>query len=326
VDVHTLEGTFPSGTDGGEEALAETLGALPGEAVVLVDGLASGCNPGPLEAHCERLNIVSIMHHPLADETGLSSAARTSFADLETRALAASAGVIVTSDTTARRLVSFAVPEARTRTVRPGTEPAARARGHKPGEPPRLLSVGTVTPRKGHDVLIRALAQVRDLPWTCVCVGSLVRDPDFAAAVSRECLDADLAGRVTFAGECDDAQLEVFFDSSSIFVSASHYEGYGMAFAEALMRGLPVVGTTGGALRDTVPDDAGILVRPGDIDGLAVALRRLLDGPAERTRMAAAASRHAATLPTWDEAVDTFAAAIQDLVPVESDTVATVDL
>ena len=315
VEVHALEGAFPSGEGGGEEALAAALRGLRDGAVVVVDGLAGGGLPAPLQEHGPRLHLLAIVHHPLADETGLDPATRERLLDSETRALAACEGVIVTSDTTARRVEELGVPAGRIRTVRPGTHAAAAARGPASGEPARLLSVGTITPRKGHDVLIQALARVSDLEWTCVCVGSTERDPIHAASVSKSCSALGLSDRVTFTGECDEQRLMELYETSSLFVSASHYEGYGMAFAEALARGLPVVGTTGGAIAATVPSGAGVLVPPGDPVALADALRGLLEDASQRARMSAAAAKHARALPTWEQAAQEFATAIRELVP-----------
>jgi len=89
------------------------------------------------------------------------------------------------------------------------------------------------------------------------------------------------------------------------------FEGYGMAFAEAIAHGLPVVGTRAGAIPDTVPADAGVLVPPDDVEALAAALRRLIEDPRERGRLAAGA--RAATFPTWQEQAARFAAVLDRL-------------
>ena len=96
-----------------------------------------------------------------------------------------------------------------------------------------------------------------------------------------------------------------------MFVLASRFEGYGMAYAEAIAHGLPVIGTTGGATPETVPPDAGILVPPDDMAALAAALRRLICDRGERERMAAAARAAAAELPTWPESAKLLAGAIE---------------
>ena len=72
-----------------------------------------------------------------------------------------------------------------------------------------------------------------------------------------------------------------------------------MAYAEAIAHGLPVIGTTAGAIPDTVPSAAAILVAPDDIAALTDALRRVISDPAARVTMAAEATKAAASLPTW---------------------------
>ena len=318
VDVRSLAGTFPA-TDGRAAArMAAALAGLPAGARVLVDGLALGGLPAPVRAERTRLRILALVHHPLADETGLDAAGRARFAALEREALAACAGVVATSAFTARRLGAWGVAPARTRAVRPGTDPAPPAAGPAPGDPPLLLSVGSVTPRKGQRVLAEALVRVAALPWRCVCAGSLDRDPAYAAEVAAFARAAGLAGRLRFAGECDAAGLDRLYHRASLFVLPSWYEGYGMALADAMARGLPVVSTTGGAIPHTVPADAGVLAAPGDVPALAAGLRRLLvePGGADRRRtLAEAARRHARSLPDWPEAARRFAEAILALTP-----------
>jgi glycosyltransferase involved in cell wall biosynthesis len=99
--------------------------------------------------------------------------------------------------------------------------------------------------------------------------------------------------------------------ASDVFVLASRFEGYGMALAEAIAHGLPVVSTMAGAIPDTVPEDTGLLVPPNDVAALARALRRLITDRAERQRLATNARAAATLLPTWQESARLFARAIE---------------
>lgn len=313
VVVHEVDGRFPDVDERARASLDEELAGIPDDAVVVVDGLAFSAAPGVAARHSARLRLVALVHHPLADETGLSEDERRHFESTEAEALRHARGVVVTSPYTARRLEDFDVTARRVRDVRPGTEPGLMAEGPGPGEAPMLVCVGTVTPRKGFDVLVRALAQLDDLDWRCDCAGSLDRAPEYAGDVRESVERLCLGPRVRFLGELPAAALDEVYRTATLFVLPSHYEGYGMAFAEALARGLPVVGTTGGAIPDTVPEGAGILVEPGDADGLAAALRTLLEKPARREAMAEAARTHARALPGWTTQAARFGAAVDEL-------------
>lgn len=318
VVVHSLEGEFPAGDARAAASLGHALAAIPTGARVLLDGLAMGALPGPLRDHGARLRVLCLVHHPLADETGHAPAERERLAALERESLAACAGVIVTSPFTGVRLEAYGVPSARVRAVPPGTDPARPAVGPRAGASPRLLCVATVIPRKGQDVLVRSLARLRHMRWSCVCVGSLDRAPAYADAVRARAREAGLSDRIEFTGECGQHALDDLYHRSSLYVLPSHYEGYGMALTEAIARGLPVVSTTAGAIPRTVPDAASILVPPSDDTALADALGHLLAGPAgsaRRARLAFAARQHALELPSWERAVGGFAKAILELAP-----------
>ena len=316
VIVHSLDGQFPDADALARQSLERTLRDLPDGARVVVDGLAMGGLPAPVRANRERLRILALVHHPLSEETGLAPPVRARFAASEREALAGCRGVLVTSEFTASRLESFGIPAERVRAVLPGVDRVPPARGPIADEPPMLLCVASVIPRKGHDVLVRALARLRDARWTCVCAGSVTRAPAFASAVTVQTREVGLTDRIQFLGECESDALDGWYDASSVFVLASHYEGYGMALTEALARGLPVVSTTAGAIPDAVPPDAGVLVPPGNDAALAEALAPLLsDGGSERRAVSAAARRYAESLPTWAQTVAAFAAATLELTP-----------
>ena len=117
--------------------------------------------------------------------------------------------------------------------------------------------------------------------------------------------------RVTLEGAVAQPRLAELYDRADVFVLASRFEGYGMAFAQAIAHGVPVIGTTAGAIPDTVPPGAGILVPPDDVAALAAALRRVIADAGERARLSAAAWAAAERLPTWRASAEIFATAIE---------------
>jgi len=111
----------------------------------------------------------------------------------------------------------------------------------------------------------------------------------------------------------DPAHVAEFYDHADLLVMPTFYEGYGMAVAEALARGIPVVGTATGAIPDLVGADAGVVVPPGDEAALAAALQSVIDDPSLRARLQAGARAARDRLPTWDQSAATLAAALQRL-------------
>jgi len=289
------------------------IAALADGALVVADGLAFGALPELAHSHAARLRWVALVHHPLHLETGLAEADRRVLRQQEQRALQAARRVITTSAATARDVAALGVPADRIAVVEPGTDPVPRPAGARTDIAGglRLLCVATLTPRKGHAVLLEALAGLQGLPWTLHNVGSTGRDPATAARLQAASTALGLDGRVHWHGEVDEATLAAHYAAADLFVLPSFHEGYGMAVAEALAHGLPVVTTTGGALAQTLPPAAGLGVPPGDVPALRAALARLLTDAAARTDCAAAARDAAARLPSWTQAAQRFAAVLQ---------------
>lgn len=185
--------------------------------------------------------------------------------------------------------------------------------------PLRLLCVASVVPRKGHDLLLRALAALpapRDpagapLDWTLECIGSATREPAHARALAALAQSNGLGARVAWRGELPAAQVAAAYAAADVFVLPAWYEGYGMAVAEAIAHGLPVVATAVGAAPRVVGTEAGLLVEPGDLDALTVALTRVLGDAALRARLAAGAAARAAQLPQWPSQAARLAAALE---------------
>src|SRR5581483_5424582 len=154
------------------------------------------------------------------------------------------------------------------------------------GEPLALLSFATLTPRKGHEMLMRALAPLADRRWRLRCAGSIERDAATVDSVRGLIRDLGLADRVALLGDLDATSLAAEYDRADLFVLPTRHEGYGMAVAEALARGLPVVSTNTGGIADLVNGtadgagpgvSAGLVTPPGDLRSFAEALRRAID-------------------------------------------------
>jgi glycosyltransferase involved in cell wall biosynthesis len=165
--------------------------------------------------------------------------------------------------------------------------------------------VAAVTPRKGHDVLIEALAAVADRPWTLVCVGATDHDPDHTDGLRQAIARHGLDGRITFTGPRTGTALDAVWAAADLAVLASRAETYGMVVTEALARGVPVLATAVGGVPEalgTAPDGSlpGVLVPTEDPHALAGALRDWLDDRGLRARLAASARARRATLPGWD--------------------------
>jgi glycosyltransferase involved in cell wall biosynthesis len=190
--------------------------------------------------------------------------------------------------------------------VEPGTDTAPRSAGSG-GPGCAILSVGSLIPRKGHDVLLRSLATLPDLDWTLAIAGG-ARDPVHAEGLTALAEELGIAQRVTFAGEVDGATLDALWRGADAFALATHWEGYGMAVAEALVRGLPVAVTAGGAVAELVPMEAGVVSPPGDIVSFGKALRRLIFDAGLRAEMAEAAWAAGQKLPRWEDRASAFAA------------------
>jgi glycosyltransferase involved in cell wall biosynthesis len=231
--------------------------------------------------------------------------------------LTAATAIVTTSAWTQKRLIElYALPAERIHVAPPGVDPAELAAGTECGD--ALLCVAAVTPDKGHDVLIESLRTIADLSWSCLCVGSLERDPGFADAVRTRARDAGLGERISFTGPRTGAALGRSYAAADLVVLPSRAETYGMVITEALARGLPVIASeVGGTSEALGHSDAGvrpgILVAPDDPGALSTALRSWLSDAPLRTRLRRAAGHRRAALEPWRATAKTVAGVLAEV-------------
>lgn len=306
LDIVELGEGFPHPTPMQKAAAEQRLRSASGSHPIVIDGLAFGVLP-EIAAMLHRARpVVALIHHPLALETGLTDTQARRLHEAERAALVSTQRVVTTSRWTADLLATgFGVPRGHLAKVLPGTDRVPFSTGSGEG-PPHLLSVGAVSERKAFDILVEALAGLADLPWRLTIAGDRTRDAAAVARLDRLIARHRLQGRIATAGAVSSEQLATLYAKADLFVLASRFEGYGMAFAEAIAHGLAVVGTTGGAIPATVPAAASRLVPPGEAAALSAALRALLTDDGLRRSMARAAREAAARLPTWAESGAAF--------------------
>lgn len=308
-----LPAGYPAPTAADLDATARAFAETSQGAVLMIDGLAYGAMSIDVIKHVA-CPIIALVHHPLCLETGLTDARAAELRASETAALAIAQRVIVTSRTTAKTLIEeFAVPPAKLTVAEPGADPAPRAPGSSGTL--QLLAVGSVVPRKGYDILVRALEQVSaTVSWELAIAGATDRSPETTAALQAQIARSPLASRMRMVGGLSENALANVYARSDALVLSSLYEGYGMVLTEALARGLPIVTTTGGAAAETVPDAVALKVPPGDVDALAAALQQIIADAALRRRLADAAWAFAQnSLPRWEDTTAAIAAVIKEL-------------
>jgi glycosyltransferase involved in cell wall biosynthesis len=307
VQEHAVPGGWPRPDVAAFAALARVVEQIPDDSVVLLDGLVASTAPEVLVPQEYRLRLVVLVHMPLGHRPPEDCDTRMR----ERAVLSAAATVVTTSAWTRRRLLElYGLPADRMHVAQPGVDRADLVTGTEAGG--ALLCVAAVTFDKGHDVLLDALATILDLPWRCVCLGSLECDPPYVESVRERAQQSGLDYRVDFAGPRNGADLDRSYAAADVLVLASRAETYGMVVTEALARGLPVVAAEVGGLTEALANGAdgtrpGLLVPPDDPAALASALRQWLGDPELRGRLRRAARERRESLPGWSATTSVIA-------------------
>ena len=225
------------------------------------------------------------------------------------RSVRHAAHIIVNSDSTKAEVAALSnISAEKITTIHYGLDPifrplpkneAEKARQKLDLHRPFFLFVGTLQPRKNLRNIIAAFARLvraDHLPHELVLAGAqgwLVGDLTSFAGEHR------VADRVRFLGSVPHDELPALYNCAESLVYPSWHEGFGLPPLEALACGTPVVAAAIPSIQEVV-SDAGLLVDPADINGLAQAMRRVLADPALRQRLAEAGPRRAANF-SWDQ-------------------------
>lgn len=301
VQVVELDGRLPDPDQAAIYAARTAWAALPGDSAKLIDGVALPAFAG-LPLH----QVTALIHHPASLETGVTEEIARRLRATEVEMFRDVPRFVVTSEQTADRLMrEFGVLGDRISAISPGVDDLPRCHGSA-GPDCQILSVGAQIPRKGHDALLRALSRLFDLDWQLTIAGSADRDPVHANGLRALAEDLQVARRVRFVDQVTDA----LWMQADVFALTSYFEGYGVAIAEALRRGLPVAVSNVGAVPTLVGPEAGVVCVAGDVEQFSKALRRLIFDQPLRQDMAKLAWQSGQMLPSWNEQAAKLAAVL----------------
>jgi glycosyltransferase involved in cell wall biosynthesis len=203
------------------------------------------------------------------------------------REMFAGAARIIVLGRTWRDLVMRRAPEAADRiAIVPNATPQPALPHRGGGDVPHILFLGRIGDRKGTPQLGEALNRMRDLPnWRATIAG----DGNVEAARAKA-LELGLTDRVEIPGWVGPQQVAELIASADVLVLPSFAENLPLSIIEGMASGLAIVATPVGAVGDIISDgETGLLVEPGDVDGLTEALTRTVTDPELRQRLGAAA-------------------------------------
>lgn len=304
VDVIPLPDGYPTPDTSNLEKTDDILTAIPDDTLVVFDGLAFSALPGLVGKHASRLRFVALVHHPLADESGISSDQRRSLFDSEKASLKHAQRVIVSSPFTRNRLQDFDVEPARCDVVEPGIDDAPFNAVRDDANPVRLLYVASLTERKGHLDLFEVLHMLNSDDWRLDLVGPADLAPEYGETVLAAA--KAFGSAVHYHGPLTESELSDLYKKADIYVSPAKYEGYGMALATAVVHGLPIIAVDGGAVSTTPAGMAAQLVFPDEPVGFSYALKSAITDPEERKRLAEQSRSFRSHLKGWEDQARKF--------------------
>lgn len=252
--------------------------------------------------------IVSIVHHLRCSEQRPSWQNRL-YRWVERWYLRSVDGFIFNSETT-RQIVENLAGAGRPSVVAyPGgdrfgqqiTETAVRQRAHQSG-PLRLLFIGNLIPRKGLDVVLRAVALLPATTWRLDVVGNLTADPAYTSHIQQLIHQFAFSNQVVLHDSLDDEALGRLLQASHVLVVPSSYEGFGIVYLEAMGFGLPALATTKGAASEIISNGRdGFLIPAGDAQVLAQRLAQLNRDRERLAQMGTVALQRYQAHPTWEQ-------------------------
>jgi len=308
--------------------------------VVIIDELnhaAVGPWLSALSSVLPGVHVTGLVHHLRSDEAGLHLRSRR----WEREFLRGCDSVLCNSTVTLHRVRTVSGVRRPSTVAFPGGDAAGYGRGavsstsqdrsgtsagtaHRPQQRNqlRILSVGSVIPRKNFHTVVAAVAAVPGVQLTII--GDTGVDPGYTELLRDTITRYGVSDRVFLRGKAPADLLETEFQNAELFAVPSQYEGFGIVFLEALSRGIPVIAPSAGGARDIVrPGIDGYLVRPGSVRQVRSAIRDSVNQPEKRHAMAQAARERSRQFHSWERSMRGAVRFLETMAAVSGDETGT---
>jgi len=305
INAHVLgvSSRYPFPTLEDRNKTATLLSTCPCD-LLLMDGLAFGAF-SEIERAAMIKPLIVLLHHPLADETGLSADIAQQFYELEKSNLRLAQMVIVTSQATKLRLINaYEVDEDQIIVAEPAiTRPPflAHQKRQSQGDPCLMLAVGSISPRKNYSILIKALARIKTKRAWVLNIAGRCDDQQETQKLKTLINELGLGSQINLLDTVSETVLQSLYQDSDFLLFPSLYEGYGMALTEALSYGLPVIASVNIPAATGLKGDAVQLIEPEKTALWAETIEQWMNDKIAFTKAVETAKGMAATLPDWDQ-------------------------
>ncbi len=261
----------------------------------------------------------ALLHYLPSEAPGLASSKRFELRALENRFLRNMIGYIATSRYTRNRLVRRGIDPEMISVAAPGIDKDTVVapgvdRSGPPELPHKLITVAALTPTKGQRFLLDILGRFKRYTWRWYLVGSLSADIEHTTRFMSNVRSAGLEERIVTPGSVSPDRVRAFLRESDLFVFPSFFEAYGIAPAESIAAGVPVIAHRCGGIHESIRHGFGAsFIRTGYREGWHNRLEEVFSSRAIYRRLQRGCAAGQGFLRTWDDTAHDFRAAISRL-------------
>jgi glycosyltransferase involved in cell wall biosynthesis len=305
VKVHHLNDDFPFPSDKSLEYCRKDLLAIKTGEPVIIDSLVFGVIPDVLKKLSQANPVIALIHLLLSSNSDFTAYEFMLVKRSEREALKFAAKIIATSSYTEMELLNLGMDKDKIRIIIPGVDiyPQKKSFNETPGH---LVCISNYTPGKGHIVLVHALRKLKDKAWELHCYGNMDFNPGYVAWLNGVIQSSGLKDRFFLHPPLERHQLTDVLLLADLFIHPSDFETYGMAVTEALAHGVPVIASSGGGIRQTIPESMGRFFEPGDADGLYSLLLEQFENSELYQKLCSKVIEYPKQANSWERSISLF--------------------
>lgn len=313
IKLHTLAHDFPFPSDDSIKECIKLVQSVPAGEPVIFDARALAAIPFVLKDVKQHNPLIAVVHIPLSVDPQYSAYQRTIITSLEKEAYSQITTFIATNPYAAEQIGFFIENPEKINVIVPGVDISEKKLVY-PDVPVKFLSVANLSRNRDHSILVRAFAALKSRDWALHCYGNFSIDKEYLEELESLINRYGLKNKLFIHENIQGKELKDVFLKADLLIHPSDFEPYGLVPAQALAYGIPVVASTGGGLRNTIPANMGEFFKPGDVYGLQSIIEEFLDNPFLYKKLAARAATYRDNAQTWEKSTQMFEEVLKRLI------------